>query len=253
MPAKGDEMASVTDRLEEVLEREAPVWGIRPVPPEHRRLSGFDFAVLWGDLAIGLLVLLTGALLVPSLGFPEALLAIVVGTLIGCVPLALVALAGPLLVVRRWLERFGAWVVAGVGAWITFQVLQKADLGHVWNAPGTGGFPGHFWLAVDLVIAMPVSWLPLVADYNRFAKSRRASVAGTYIGYSIGNIWFYALGALLVLGAGLPQFASPAQLATAIAALAGGGIVLLTLLVGETDEAFADVYSAAVSSQNLSD
>ena len=79
------------------------------------------------------------------------------------------------------------------------------------------------------------------------------SVIGTYVGYSIGNIWFYALGALLVLGAGLPQFASPAQLATAIASLAGGGIVLLTLLVGETDEAFADVYSAAVSSQNLSD
>ena len=323
-------MATVTDRLDEVLEREAPVWGIRPVPPEHRRLSGLDFAVLWGDLAIGLLVLITGALLVPSLGFPEALLAIVIGTLIGCVPLALVALAGsrenvptmvlfrpvlgrrgsylpsvlnivqlvgwtgfefwamslvanqmsirvfgfsnkwlwlavvavlctllalggPILMVRRWLERFGAWVVAGVGAWITYQVLHKADLSHVWNAPGKGGFPGHFWLAVDLVIAMPVSWLPLVADYNRFARSRRASVAGTYIGYSIGNIWFYALGALLVLGAGLPQFASPAQLATAIAALAGGGIVLLTLLVGETDEAFADVYSAAVSSQNLSD
>src|SRR5947209_18222240 len=87
-------MATVTERLEEVLEREAPAWGIRPVPPEHRRLSGFDFGVLWGDLAIGLLVLLTGALLVPSLGFPRALLAIVVGSVIGCVPLALVALAG---------------------------------------------------------------------------------------------------------------------------------------------------------------
>src|SRR5947207_9936337 len=330
MPAKGDHVATVTDRLDEVLEKEAPVWGIRPVPPEHRRFSGLDMVVLWVDLAIGLLVLLTGALLVPGLGFPRALLAIVVGSIIGCVPLALVAyagareavptmvlfrpvlgrrgsylpsilnivqlvgwtgfefwvmslvanqmsirvfgfsnkwlwlgvvavvctilaLGGPILVVRRWLERFGAWVVAGVGAWITFQVLQKADLGHVWNAPGTGGFPGHFWLAVDLVIAMPVSWLPLVADYNRFARSRRASVAGTYIGYSIGNIWFYALGALLVRRARLPPFASPAQLATAIATLAGGGIVLLTLLVGEADEAFADVYSAAVSSQNLSD
>src|SRR5205823_11526733 len=87
-------VATVTERLEQAFEREAPSWGIRPVPPEHRRLGGFDFAVLWGDLAIGLLVLLTGALLVPSLGLPLALLAIVVGTLIGCVPLALVALAG---------------------------------------------------------------------------------------------------------------------------------------------------------------
>src|SRR5437762_10925960 len=94
MPAKGDHVATVTDRLDEVLEREAPVWGIRPVPPEHRRLGGLDFAVLWGDLSIGLLVILTGALLVPALGLAEALLAIAVGSLVGCIPLALVGAAG---------------------------------------------------------------------------------------------------------------------------------------------------------------
>ncbi|MFN2543027.1 MAG: cytosine permease [Actinomycetota bacterium] len=319
-------MATVGERLEEVIEREAPVWGIDPVPPEHRRLSGLDFVVLWGDLALGLLVIITGALLVPALGFPRALLAIVVGSVIGCIPLALVAragareavptmvlfrpvlgvrgsylpsilnivqlvgwtgfefwamslvanqmsvrlfgfsqrwlwlgvvaavctalaLGGPILVVRRWLERFGAWVVAGVALWITIRVLTTAHLGALWRAPGEGDFP--FWLAVDLVIAMPVSWLPLVADYNRFAKQGGRSATGTYVGYAIGNVWFYALGALLVLGAGLTD-PSPAGLAQSIASLAGGGIVLLTLLVGETDEAFADVYSAAVSSQNLS-
>jgi nucleobase:cation symporter-1, NCS1 family len=316
-------MATVTERLEEALERESPSWGIEPVPPEHRRLSGRDFAVLWGDLSLGLLVLLTGALLVPSLGYPKALLAIVVGSLVGCIPLALVGLAGaregvpgmvlfrsvlgvrgsfvptvlnivqlvgwtgfelwamslvanqvwhisywfwlpvvavvctalalggPILVVRRWLERFGAWVVAAVAAWITIKVLTTADLSSIWRAPGTGGYPGTFWLAVDLVVAMPVSWLPLVADYNRFARSGVSSAAGTYWGYAVGNIWFYSLGALLVLGAGLPQFSTPGDLGTAIAALAGGWVVLLALLVGETDEAFADIYSAAVSAQNL--
>jgi len=313
-------MATVTERLERALAREAPSWGIRPVPPEHRRLSGLDFGVLWGDLALGLLVLLTGALLVPALGFARALLAIVIGSLIGCIPLALVGLAGaregvpgmvlfrpvlgvrgsyvpsvlnivqligwtgfefwamslvadqilhvsywfwlvvvavvctaralggPILVVRRWLERFGAWVVAGVAGWITFKVLTTASLGTVWHRPGEGGLP--FWLAVDLVIAMPVSWLPLVADYNRFARKDGSSAAGTYVGYAIGNVWFYALGALLVLAAGLSDV-SPAGLGQAIAALAGGWVVLLALLVGETDEAFADIYSAAVSSQNL--
>jgi NCS1 family nucleobase:cation symporter-1 len=313
-------MATVTERLERAIEREAPSWGIRPVPPTHRRLSGLDLAVLWGDLSIGLLVLLTGALLVPALGFPLALVAIVLGTLIGCVPLALVGLAGaregvpgmvlfrpvlgvrgsyvpsvlnivqlvgwtgfefwamslvadqmlhvsywfwlaivalvctglalggPILVVRKWLERFGAWVVAGVAGWITIRVLTTASLGSVWDRPGQGGLP--FWLAVDLVIAMPVSWLPLVADYNRFARRESAAAAGTYVGYAIGNTWFYALGALLVLGGGMSEV-SPAGLGEAIAALAGGWIVLLALLVGETDEAFADIYSAAVSSQNL--
>jgi NCS1 family nucleobase:cation symporter-1 len=321
-------MATVTERFERALEREAPTWDIRPVPPEHRRFSALDFGVLWGDLAVGLLVLLTGALLVPAMGLPKALLAIAVGSVIGCVPLALVGLAGareglpgmvlfrpvlglrgsyvpstlnivqlvgwtgfefwamslvanrmaqrlfhhsnywlclvvvavlctllalggPVLLVRRWLERFGAWVVAAVAGLVTVRVLTTADLPAIWHRPGAGGYPDHFWLAVDLVIAMPVSWLPLVADYNRFARKGVSSSAGTFWGYAVGNAWFYALGALLVLSARLPAFPTPGQLGVAIASLAGGWVVLLALLVGETDEAFADVYSAAVSSQNL--
>src|SRR5947209_4154683 len=93
-PAEGAGMASVVERLGRALEHEAPTWGIRPVPPERRLLRGFDFAILWGDLSVGLLVILTGALLVPALGLPTALGAIAVGSLIGCVPLALVGLAG---------------------------------------------------------------------------------------------------------------------------------------------------------------
>jgi NCS1 family nucleobase:cation symporter-1 len=317
-------MATVTERLERALEREAPAWGIRPVPPEHRRLSGLDFGVLWGDLSIGLLVLVTGAFLVPALGFRSALLAIVIGSVIGCLALALVGLAGaregvpgmvlfrpvlglrgsyvpsilnviqllgwtafefwamanvaaamsdrlfgfrgylmwlaivavvctalalggPILVVRRWLERFGVYVVAGVAAWLSYRVFASADLGELWRRPGQGGLP--FWLGVDLVIVMPISWLPLVADYNRFARPEARSFAGTLWGYLAGNVWFYALGALLVLSVGAtPDVVGIGQ---SIAALAGGGLVLIALLAGESDQAFANIYSAAVSTQNV--
>lgn len=320
-------MATVTERLEQVIEREAPAWGIRPVPMSRRRLSALDTAVLWGDLSIGLLVLLTGALLVPALGLRQALLAIVVGSLVGCVPLALVGLAGaregvpgmvlfrpvlgvrgsylptvlnvvqlvgwtafefwamtqvadrmslrlfgfsnqtvwlvvtatvctllalggPILVVRRWLEKFAAWVIAGVAVWITIRVVTTAHLGVLWSRPGQGGLP--FWAGVDLVVAQPVSWLPLIADYNRFARGPRSSAASSYGGYVFGNVWFYALGALLALSAGLSD-ATPTGLAQSMASLAGGWVVLLALLAGETHNGFADVYSTAVSAQNLRD
>jgi nucleobase:cation symporter-1, NCS1 family len=315
---------AVTGRLERVLEREAPSWGVSPVPPAVRRLSGFDVAVLWGDLGLGLLVLVTGALLVPALGLSQAVLAILIGSVAGCALLALVgyagatqgtpgmvllrpvlgvrgsylptvlnvgqligwtafelwamglvasrvtgplfgansfylwlgvvtlvcvllSLGGPVLVVRRWMERFGAWVLAAVAAWITFRVLTTTDIAELWSRPGLGGVP--FWSAVDLVIVMPVSWIPLIADYNRFARRARGAAAGTFLGYLLANVWFYALGALLVLGAG--SLPSVTGLADGILALAGGTLVLLILLVGETDEAFADIYSAAVSAQNL--
>jgi putative hydroxymethylpyrimidine transporter CytX len=157
------------------------------------------------------------------------------------------ALGGPILVVRRWLERFGIYVLVGAAVWITVEVLAAGDLGEIWRTPGEGGLP--FWLAVDLVIVMPISWLPLAADYTRFARPGARGATGTYVGYLIGNVWFYALGVLLALLAGAS--ADAIGIGTSIVLVAGGGLVLLALLVGESDNAFADIYSAAVSTQNV--
>ena len=44
---------------------------IAPVPLEKRTLSALDIGILWNDLSLGLLVLVTGALLVPALGSPR--------------------------------------------------------------------------------------------------------------------------------------------------------------------------------------
>ncbi len=315
---------TIGERLERVLEHASPAAGVAPVPPTERRLSGVDLGVLWGDLSVGLLVIVTGAFLVPAMGLPRALLAIVTGSVIGCVPLALVGLAGqregvpgmvlfrpvlglrgsfvpsalnvvqlvgwtavefwamaavanvvsirllgfdgyhawlaavalvctafaiggPVLVVRRWLERFGIWVLVATSAWITVRVLGAGDVGTLWRSPGTGGLP--FWLGVDLVVAMPISWLPLVADYDRFARPASRAALGTYLGYVIGNMWFYSLGALIVLALGVA--ADVRGIGAAIAAVAGGSLVLVALLVGESDNAFANIYSSAVSVQNV--
>ena len=103
-------------------------------------------------------------------------------------------------------------------------------------------------MAVDLVIAMPVSWLSVIADYNRFARTRAQSFTGTFSGYSIGNAWLYGLGVLLVL-AGRVVDSSPAGIAAGVLGLSSGvviGVLLLAgLVAGETPNAFADIYSAA--------
>jgi purine-cytosine permease-like protein len=62
-------------------------------------------------------------------------------------------------------------------------------------------------------------------------------------------VWFYSLGVLLALAAGAS--ADAIGIGTSVVALAGGGLVLVALLVGESDNAFADIYSAAVSAQNV--
>jgi putative hydroxymethylpyrimidine transporter CytX len=164
---------------------------------------------------------------------------------------ALMAIGGPIVVTKQWLEKFAVWAVLITTSWITISLLTSRDLGELWRRPGDGSM--SFWLAVDLVVAMPISWFPLVADYSRFSRSRRAAFWGTGLGYFVPHVWFYALGALLVLAMGVQgdPNAPVAPLLGAIAGLTAGWLALFVLLVDETDEAFANVYSTAVSIQNL--
>lgn len=107
-----------------------------------------------------------------------------------------------------------------------------------------------FWQGVDLVVAMPISWIPLAADYTRFARTRRAAFAGTAVGYGIAQAWFYLLGVLLILSKVAENPADPTAFVGAVLAVPAGLLALGILAVDETDEAFANIYSASVSTQN---
>jgi nucleobase:cation symporter-1, NCS1 family len=164
----------------------------------------------------------------------------------GCVALAL-ALMGPIGVVRRILRRFALPIVVGSLLYLSWWAVRDADLGALWRAPGEGGMP--FVGGVDLVIAITVSWIPLAADYTRFARGRRAALVGTGVGYFLAATWMLALGCVLVLARGL---ADPADLPAAVAAAGlASALALLAVTVDEADEAFANVYSTAISLQNL--
>ena len=299
-----------------------PPRGLEPIAREARQLGFWGFAVLWGDLGIGLLVLLAGSFLVPALSLPQALGAILVGSVVGVTLLALTGIVGsqtglptmvclrpalgrggsyvatginvvqllgwtvfelvimghaanavvrgltgfdaawlwtvvfggaviglglwgPVAVVREWLTKFALGAVVVTTAWLTWRVVTVADLGALWAAPAAGGL--SFWGAVDIVIAMPISWLPLVSDYSRFARRPAPAFWGTAAGYLVANVWFYTLGALILLSVRTSY--DPKAFVEAIALLAGP-LILLVLLADETDEAWADLYSCAVSIQN---
>jgi putative hydroxymethylpyrimidine transporter CytX len=152
------------------------------------------------------------------------------------------SLGGPLVVIRHWLEKFAIWLTYGTTIFITYIVLTNYS--QLFSSGGDGSLP--IALALDLVIAMPISWWPLVSDYNRFSKSGKGAILGTFTGYTFANSWFYALGALLVLS-------YPGKsIISSIFSITFGGLALAVLLVDETDNCFADIYSGAVSVQNVS-
>ena len=164
----------------------------------------------------------------------------------GAVALAL-ALLGPIGFVRRFVRKVAIWAVPFAVLYLTWWALDGADLGALWDAPGEGGL--SVWQGADFVVGITVSWIPYAADYTRFSKTRRGAFAGTGVGYFVPDAWLLGLGVVLVLSRGLTDAAAlpDAVVAGGFAAI----LALFALLVTETDEAFANAYSASVSLQNL--
>jgi NCS1 family nucleobase:cation symporter-1 len=116
---------------------------------------------------------------------------------------------------------------------------------------GHGGWDG-FWLAVDVAIALPISWAPLAADYSRHSRTPRKAFAGTVIGFFLGAGAYFVLGLLaLVTIVASSQQGDPYAFSQALLVLPLGIFALLILIVDEIDEAFANVYSTVASIQNL--
>jgi putative hydroxymethylpyrimidine transporter CytX len=156
-------------------------------------------------------------------------------------------LAGPIGVVRRFIRRIAVWTVPLALAYLTWWAFHDAQVGALWNRPGTGGL--SVWQGADIVVGITVSWIPLAADYTRFSRDSRGAFWGSGLGYLLPNVGLLALGAVIVLSRDL--FDAAALPAAVAAGGAAAVLALLALTVGETDDAFANAYSAAVSLQNI--
>ncbi len=305
---------------------QSPNEALSPVSADKRVFRTHDHASLWFSLGVGLLVMQVGAYLMPALSTQQALVAILLGSLIGAgllgwvaklacdsglasaglmhsiygrrfaslpiilnivqligwgtfelvvmrdstvaiarqsgaleqswQPLAATLLWGGVVValisgsmvqlVRRVIARVALPLVVLSLLWLSWQFLSLAHaqgFAQLWNRPGEGGM--GVMPALDLVIAMPISWLPLVADYARHGTSGRGALRGTWLGYAIANIWCYSLGVLVALT--LPS----TDLVTALLLAQGGLIALSLILIDEVDNAYGDTYSGAVSAHSL--
>ena len=301
---------------------------VRRVPPNEvgltlsdeppRTLGFLDLVALWGNLGISLLGPTAALFILAPTGTPMSLfaafVAVLIGSLIGVLPVAAMALAGaetgqPSMVLLRGL--FGArlsflptvlnliqcvgwgifelvviasaasellpwdtrwcYVLAG-GIVTTLMALRPLGVVRVLRRyvlvavlvsmtyflvqlargplPGLtdGGWNG-FWLAVDAVIAVSISWVPLAADYTRHARSPRSAFRGTLAGYSVTQIACYVLG--LLAYSTVVRTEGESALFHAFIAVPFGWLPFAVLVLRELDESFTNVYSTVGSVQNL--
>ena len=287
-----------------------------PVP---QALSLLDQLGLWGNLGVSLLgftgavfVLQPGGAGTPELSLAAGLCAIVVGTLLGTLGVALSGLPGartgaPAMVLLRGL--FGAELsylptalnILQCLGWGIFELVTIATAAHT-VAPSlpkwgyvliagtvtallsvrplgairmlrryvtgavvvvlaylfvqlalhplpafTHGTWSGYWAATDTVVAVAISFAPLAADYTRHSRTPRAAFTGALVGYSVTQILCYGIGLLALVTVAR----NPNDIYGAFIALPVGSLAFAILAVRELDQSFANVYSTAVSTQNL--
>lgn len=102
-----------------------------------------------------------------------------------------------------------------------------------------------FGAAVELAVAMPLSWLPLISDYTREAEKPVKATAVSAIVYGIVSCWMY------VIGMGAALFTGESDIAQ-ILLKAGLSIAGLLIIVFSTvTTTFLDAYSAGISSESI--
>lgn len=108
-----------------------------------------------------------------------------------------------------------------------------------------GGAGMSFGAAVELSVAMPLSWLPLIGDYTREAERPKQATLVSVLVYGAVSVWMY------VIGMGAAIFTGESDIAR-IMVKAGFGLAGLLIVVFSTSTTtFLDAYSAGVSSESV--
>lgn len=103
-----------------------------------------------------------------------------------------------------------------------------------------------FGAAVELAVAMPLSWLPLISDYTREAEKPFAATLASVVVYSLVSIFMY------MIGMGAAIFTGEYDIAQIMLKTGLGVVGLLIIVFSTVTTTFLDAYSAGVSSVSIS-
>ncbi len=102
-----------------------------------------------------------------------------------------------------------------------------------------------YGLALELSIAMPISWLPLISDYTRHTDKPKTFTLVSTLSYFFGSCLMYLIG----LGAAI--FVGNSDIVQILMKAGLGAAAMLIIILSTVTTTYLDVYSAAESVQNI--
>lgn len=272
--------------------------------------SLFENGLIWFGAGVSIAEILTGTYFA-ELGFKRALLAILIGHIIGCAMFFLAGVIGgkqrlsAMETAKNSFGRIGGqffaimnviqlvgWTsimiydgalaangIFSIGSWVWCLVIGAliilwimigiADLGKlntvamaalfiltlvlckvifidgsISSAAVSDGM--SFGAAIELAVAMPLSWLPLIADYTREAEKPVKAAAVSTAVYGAVSCWMY------IIGMGAALFTGESDIALIMVKAGLGVLGLIIVIFSTVTTTFLDAYSAGISQESIS-
>lgn len=102
-----------------------------------------------------------------------------------------------------------------------------------------------FGSAVELAVAMPLSWLPLISDYTKYTKKPLKATLTSSVTYGIVSCWMY------IIGMGAAILTGETDIAKIMLKSGFGIAALIILILSTVTTTFLDAYSAGVSCKTI--
>lgn len=144
------------------------------------------------------------------------------------------------------IKNLGKLNTAAMSALFLLTLIMSLVIFTKGGAGATLGEAMSFGAAVELSVAMPISWLPLISDYIKDAKKPVKASAVSAVVYGLISCWMY------IIGMSATIFTGESDIAQIIlkAGIGIGGLIVVVLSTVTTT--FLDAYSAGVSSESVS-
>ena len=154
----------------------------------------------------------------------------------------------------KLVERIGVVLVLFLGVWETIVVLQNVSLEAImnWQPPADKRMP--FGSAMDVMAAFSLGWVPAIAEFTRYGKSKATATLAPMIGANLSLFWFAFVGIIATIGMAVnsgvydPNYSDPS---TIVSKLGLGSVAFLVIIITSTTANAVNLMAAGISLTNV--
>lgn len=188
----------------------------------------------------------------PALGDPGGNTTLIVGIVIMSVLHLLSIAAGHNSV--KIVERIGVGLVVILAIWETVVIFQQVSLSQIlaWKPPADKVLP--FGFAMDIMAAFSLGWVPAIAEFTRYCKTKTAATWIPMIGANVGLFWFTLIGSVVTIGVAIstgtydPNNSDPSAI---VSKLGLGMMAFLVIIITSMTANAINLMAAGISLTNL--